>query len=151
MTRTLKLTLYAVFLGLLVAFNVNGDEAIPNKAYFVGTWKLDAARPTLEVDLEKRNENLKDTPYKYLAGDDVKKTSETWIFSEDGTFELKFDDNRAASDMTSKTTFTVENDTLKIAKIGRPGKFYAYKVHSREGNKMILKGGVEGYYFFTKQ
>lgn len=142
---------YTVLLGLIVVFSANADEAIPDKTYFVGTWKLDAARPTLEVDLEKRNENLKDTPYKYLAGDDEKKTSETWIFSEDGSFQLKFDDDRAASDMTSKTTYMVENDTLKIAKVGRPGKFYSYKVHSRDGGKMILKGGVEGYYFFTKQ
>jgi hypothetical protein len=142
---------YTVLLGLFVVFSANAEESIPGKAYFVGTWKLDAARPTLEVNLDKRNEKLKDSPYKYLAGDDEKKTSETWIFSEDGTFQLKFDDDRASSDMTSKTTYIVEDDTLKISKVGRPGKFYIYKVHSREGNKMILKGGVEGYYFFSKQ
>lgn len=149
MYRSIKF--YAALLGLLTAFSAAADEPIPNKDYFVGTWKLDAARPTLEVDLEKRNENLKDTPYKYLAGDDVKKTSETWIFGSDGSFQLKFDDDRAASDMTSKTTYTVEDNTLKIAKAGRAGKFYTYKVQSREGNKMVLKGGVEGYYFFSKQ
>jgi hypothetical protein len=145
------LKLYAMLLGALVFFSANADEAILDKTYFIGTWKLDAARPTLEVDLEKRNEKLKDSPYKYLAGEDEKKTSETWIFSRDGTLELKFDDDRASSDMTSRTTYSVEDDTLKIAKAGRPGKYYTYKVHSREGNKMILKGGVEGYYFFSKQ
>jgi hypothetical protein len=149
MNKILKL--YAILLGLFVVFSANADESVSDKAYFVGTWKLDAARPTLEVDLEKRNEKLKDSPYKYLAGDDEKKTSEIWIFSEDGTFQLKFDDDRAASDMTSSTTYVVEDNTLKIAKVGRPGKYYAYKVHSRAGNKMVLKGGVEGYYFFSKQ
>jgi hypothetical protein len=143
--------LFAAILGTFLAFTTVAEEKIPDKSYFVGTWKLDAARPTLEVDLEKRNEKLKDSPYKYLAGEDEKKTQETWIFGDDGSFQLQFDDERAASGMTTKTTYRVENNTLKIAKLGRPGKFDSYKVYSREGNQMVLKGGVEGYYFFTKQ
>lgn len=146
-----ELKRYFLLFGIFAAFSVSAEEPITDKSYFVGAWKLEAARPTFEVALENRNEKLKDSPYKYLAGEDVKKTSETWIFGEDGSVQLKFDDDRAASEMTSKTTYQIENNTLKIAKVGRPGKFDSYKVYSRDGNKMVLKGGVEGFYFFSKQ
>ncbi len=147
MARSIKF--YTILLGLCVAFGVNAEQTTLDKDFFVGTWKLYAARPNLEVDREKRNKKLEDTPFKYLAGDDEKKNNELWTFKADGTFELQFDDPRAASNMTSRTTYIVEGDTLKIAKIGRAGKYTSYKVHSKEGNKMILKSGV--YYFFTKQ
>ena len=147
MNRSLKF--YMVLLALFVAFGANAEKMTFSKDDFVGSWKLYVARPSLEVNREERNKKLEDTPFKYLAGDDEKKNNEVWTFKSDGTFELLFDDPRASSNMTSRSSYIVEGDTLKIAKIGRVGKYSLYKVISMESNKMILKSGV--YYFFTKQ
>jgi Lipocalin-like domain len=136
---------------ICVAFGVNAEQKASDNIDITGTWKLEAARPTLEkVKQDNRNKRLEDTPYKYLAVEDNKKNSEVWVFKKSGDFELTFDDPRTKGKTTSKTTYSVEGDSLKIAKLGRPGKFYRYKIISREANKLTLKGGLEGYYFFSK-
>ena len=141
---------YAVAFSLCVNFGVNAEEPpVLDKDSFVGSWKMSASRRHLEVNRDEKNKKLKETPFKYLAGNDEKKNNEVWVFKADGRFELIFDDPRAASGMTSKTTYRVEGDTLKIAKPGRPGKYSNYKVHSKDDKNMILKSGV--YYFFSKQ
>lgn len=136
---------------LLVGSFAQAEETITDASYFVGTWKLIAARPKLDQDTQAGDKKLKDTPFSYLAEGSKKKINETWKFSGDGSFELTSDDHRASSTITTKSTFIVENNTLKIGKVGRPGKFYNYKVHQRDGNDMILKGGMEGFYIFKKQ
>jgi hypothetical protein len=142
----------SIFLiGLCVALGVNAEQKSPADIDITGTWKLEAARPKLEVKIDDdRNKRLEDTPFKYLAGEDKKKSKEIWKFTSNGDFEITFDDPRASGSMTSKSTYIVEGDSLKIAIIGRTGKFDRYKVLSIEGNKMTLKGGMEGYYFFSK-
>ena len=148
MNKFVKISISLI--GLCVVLGVNAEQKLPDNIDITGTWKLQAARPTLEVNLDDRNKRLEETPFKYLAGEDKKKNSEVWVFKNNGDFELTFDDPRTSGSMTSKTTYIVEGDSLKIAKIGRAGKYYHYKILSKEGNKMTLKGGEEGYYFFSK-
>ena len=149
MKKFVKISIFLI--GLCVVLGVNAEQKPPDNIDITGTWKLQAARPTLEVKKEEnRNKRLEETPYAYLAVEDKKKNSEVWVFKKNGNFELTFDDPRTKGTTTSKTTYTVEGDNLKIAKLGRPGKFYLYKIFSKEGNKMTLKGGLEGYYFFSK-
>lgn len=145
------LNLSILVIGLCAVFSVNAEQNPSGNIDITGTWNLQAARPTLEVNRDDRNKRLEDTPFKYLAGEDKKKNSEVWVFKKSGHFELTYDDPRTSAPATSKTTYFVEGDTLKIAKLGRAGKYYIYKIFSKEGNKMTLKGGIEGYYFFTKK
>ncbi len=145
------ITLSAMLIGLFCQNYAFAKEPIPDASYFVGTWKLVTARPKLDMDNSSHDKNLKDTPFAYLAGNSNKQFDETWEFFPDGTFALSAVDHRASGTITTKSIYEVENDTLKIGKVGRPGKFYRYIVYKREGNDLILKGGLEGYYFFTKQ
>ena len=64
---------------------------------------------------------------------------------------LTADDPRASSTITSKSIYRVEGNMLKIARIGRSGKYLTYQVIEREGDKMTLKGGMEGYHYFRKK
>lgn len=104
---------------------------IANEAFFVGGWILESTRPT-------RTSGRKNT-------------HEIWQFGADGGFKLTARDPRASDTITSKTSYAVENNTLKIARIGRPGKSYSYELCAEEDNKIILFGGIEGYHFFSKQ
>lgn len=149
MTNIFKIIIFLI--GLCVALGVNAEQKPTDNVDITGTWKLLASRPTLEVKInENKNKRLEDTPFKYLAGEDKKKSSEVWVFKDNGAFEITFDDPRAKGRATSKTTYTVEGDNLKIAILGRSGKFDRYKILSKEENTMTLKGGMEGYYFFRK-
>lgn len=149
MNKFVKISI--LLIGFCAVFGVNAEQNSLGNIDITGTWILQAARPTLEVNRDDRNKKLEDTPFKYLAGEDKKKNKEVWVFKKSGYFELTFDDPRTSANMTSKTTYFVEGDNLKIAKIGRAGKYYIYKILSKEDDKMTLKGGVEGYYFFIKK
>ncbi len=149
MNKFVKISI--LLFGLSAIFGVNAEQNSSGNIDITGTWNLQAARPTLEVNQENRNKRLKDTPFKYLAGEDNKKNSEVWLFKKNGAFELTYDDPRTSAPATSKTTYFVEGDSLKIAQLGRAGKYYIYKILNKEGNKMTLKGGIEGYYFFTRK
>lgn len=149
MSKFIKISVLAI--GMLFNTFAQAKEPIPDASYFVGSWKLVTARAKLDVDKSKHDENLKDTPFAYLAGKSSKSFNETWEFFPDGRFELTALDHRASGTMTTKSKYAVENDTLKIEKVGRPGKFYRYIVFKRDGDNLVLKGGIEGYYFFTKQ
>ncbi len=140
---------FITLLGFCLTLGVSAETAVFDEDALIGSWKMYATRPSLEVDNEDRNKELEDSPFKYLAGNDEKKNNETWTFKKDGSFELLFDDPRAASRMTSKTRFVVEGNTLKIEKLGRPGKYSRYTLHSQNDKEMILKSGV--YFFYTKQ
>ena len=148
MNKFVKISLFLI--GLSVVLGVSAEQKSTDNVDITGTWTLQATRPKLEVNQDDRNKRLEETPFKYLAGEDKKKSSEVWVFKNNGDFELTFDDPRTSGTVTSKSTYSVEGDSLKIAKIGRAGKYYHYKILSKEDNKMTLKGGVEGYYFFSK-
>ncbi len=127
------------------------DAPTLDASTFVGTWKLITAGPKLKVEPKKSDERLKKTPYSYLTGSGNKKFNEIWKFGQDGVFELTAKDHRASGTITTKSTYIFEDNMLKIAKVGRPGKFFTYKIHQKEGDDMILRGGMEGYYTFKKQ
>ena len=77
------------------------DLEINDHAVFVGVWLLESTRPSM------------------INGS--KETDEIWQFGADGTFKLTATDPRASGVITSASTYTVENNTLKIALIGRGG------------------------------
>ncbi len=119
------------WLGIVAAAPRKCNLEIANEAVFVGTWVLESTRPTM------------------INGS--KQTHELWQFGADGGFKLTARDPRASDTITSTTSFVVEDNTLKIARIGRPGKFYSYELCAKEDNKITLFGGIEGFHFFSKQ
>ncbi|MGR9073950.1 MAG: hypothetical protein ACU833_12880 [Gammaproteobacteria bacterium] len=135
MKRSFIMVWGALFLSS-AAFSTLAEVRLNDKSELVGVWQVVATTPYL--DHEK------------------KETDETWEFKNNGQFELSAIDYRLNSTkMTTTTTYVVENGQLKIEKPGgQPGqkkKYYYYKVHEKEGNNMVLKGGMEGYYFLIKK
>ena len=59
-------------------------------------------------------------------------------------------DHRAKGELHTKSKFKIEDGLLKIANPGRPGRFFSYQVYEKDASSMILKGGLEGYYFLEK-
>lgn len=149
MSNLIKISTLAF--SLLISSLAQAEETITDPSYFVGTWKLITAGPKLVVETKKSDVRLKETPYDYLLGSGNKSFDETWVFGPDGKFTLTAKDHRASGMITSTSTYIIENNMLKIAKIGRPGKYFTYKVHKREGDELIIRGGMEGYYTFKKQ
>lgn len=154
-----------VFCFLISSFT-QAEETIIDPSSLTGTWKLITAGPKLKVETKKSDTRLKETPYSYLAGSGNKAFNETWKFAADGSFELTAADHRASGTITSTSTYKIEDNLLKIAKIGRPGKYFTYTVKQSsfehkegdetfsvhlEDDEMIIRGGMEGYYTFKKQ
>ena len=48
-------------------------------------------------------------------------------------------------------TYQIVNGKIVTDDPGRPGKTIDYAVYKKEGDELILKGGIEGFYFFKKQ
>ncbi len=126
-----RLKIGVVLVFLLAAGNVLAAVEIKDKSEIVGTWVVEATAPSLKRE--------------------KKPADQTWEFRADGTVTIVSRPRWANSDIKQTTTYTIENNMIKIARPGRPGKFDRYKIHEKQGNEMVLKGGMEGYYFMVKK
>lgn len=119
-----------VFALLFVAGVVVAAGKIAGKADIVGSWSVTGTAPALS--------------------EPKRKSSEQWEFKEDGTFTLTSIEHRVNGKVESQSKYEVAGDTIKIERPGRPGKYYIYQVHDKSGAEMVLKGGLEGFYFLKK-
>ncbi|CAG1020173.1 hypothetical protein MTYM_00103 [Methylococcales bacterium] len=87
------------------------------------------------------------------AGIDKPKVEEnrTWEFRADGVVvtsgynrHLKMEDSR-------EFKYAITDGKIKADDPGRPGKTVDYAVYEKTGDRLILKGGLEGFYFFKKK
>jgi hypothetical protein len=117
-----------VIFSILAAFNAYAEIKINDNSEIVGVWAVEETAPAL--DKPKR------------------KAHEIWTFKSDGTFKNSAKDPRNNIETTSK--YLIENGIIKIEKPGRPGKYFRYQVYEKDVASMILKGGMEGFYFLVK-
>ena len=115
---------------LLVYSNVFAQVDIQDKSEIVGLWKVVATTPSL-------------TKKKKI-------THEKWEFFADGTYKLSAPDHRAKGEVQTKSTYLIENGKIKVAVPGRPGKFSTYSIYEKNPSGLVLKGGLEGFYFLEK-
>lgn len=116
---------------LFFAGSVTAESKISSKSDIVGSWAVVETAPAL-------NEGRR-------------ASSEKWEFKEDGTFTLTAIEHRVNGKVESHSKYEVDNKGLiKIERPGRPGKFYIYEVYQKEDSEMVLKGGLEGFYFLRK-
>jgi hypothetical protein len=115
---------------LIFAGGVAAAEKISSKSDIVGSWSVTGTAPA--IDEPKRN------------------STEKWEFKEDGSYTLTSIEHRVNGKVESHSKYEVDNNTIKIERPGRPGKFVIYKVYEKKGPEMILKGGLEGFYFLRK-
>lgn len=121
-------------LALSILFFVGGAAAegkIKDKSDIVGVWEVTGTAPALNEP--KRS------------------STEEWKFEQDGSFTLTSVEHRVNGRVESHSQYTVDDGTIKIDRPGRPGKYITYEVHDKSASEMVLKGGLEGFYFLKKK
>jgi hypothetical protein len=132
MTMQLKITATGLALSVLFfAGGVAAEGKISSKSDIVGAWDLQATAPAIHEP--KRN------------------SEEHWEFKADGIFTLTSVEHRVNGKVESQSKYEVVDGTIKIERPGRPGKFYIYEVYDKSASEMVLKGGLEGFYFLRKK
>lgn len=128
-SKFIKLSL---MLGVLFfAGGVAAEGKIADKSDIVGSWEVTGTAPAL--DEPKRN------------------STEQWDFKEDGSFTLTSVEHRVNGRVESHSTYAIDHGNIKIERPGRPGKYFIYEVHDKSASEMVLKGGLEGFYFLRKK
>ena len=112
--------------GLAVA-----DVALENATPLIGNWKLESVAAGLSKPKIEENRN--------------------WEFRADGIIVTSGYNRHYKTDDRHELGYKVENGKIIADDPGRPGRTIDYSVYKMEGNELILKGGLEGFYFFKKQ
>lgn len=128
-----------LFKCLILSFSVlmgwtagaRADIALKNVSEIAGTWKLESVAAGL--DKPKIDENR------------------LWEFRGDGIIVTSGYNRHFKTNDRHEWSFKIENGKIVADDPGRPGKTIDYSVYKMEGNELILKGGLEGFYFFKKQ
>jgi hypothetical protein len=128
-----------MFKCLILSFSVlmgwtagaRADIALKNVSEIAGIWKLESVAAGL--DKPKIDENR------------------LWEFRGDGIIVTSGYNRHFKTNDRHEWSFKIENGKIVADDPGRPGKTIDYSVYKMEGNELILKGGLEGFYFFKKQ
>lgn len=107
------------------------DMPLKDKAEIVGKWTLEAVAPG--VGKPKIEENR------------------TWEFRADGVVVTSGFNRHLKQDDTRNFKYEVVDGKIKAEDPGRPGRTVEYSVYEKTGDTMVLKGGIEGLYFFKKK
>ncbi|WP_246628431.1 lipocalin family protein [Methylomagnum ishizawai] len=96
-----------------------------------GTWKLVSVAAALDKPRTEENR--------------------IWEFRTDGTIITSGYNRHFKTEDRHEWKYKIVNGRISADDPGRPGKTIDYSVYEMKGNEMILKGGIEGFYFFKKQ
>ena len=106
------------------------DVALKDNSEILGKWMLESVAPGLAKPKIEENR--------------------LWEFRSDGVVVTSGYNRHFKRDDTQQFKYSVVDGKIKAEDPGRPGKTLDYAVHEKSGNSMILKGGMEGFYFFKK-
>lgn len=123
---TATAAMYLVFGGTAWA-----DIALKDASEIAGIWRLNSVAPALTKPRIEENR--------------------IWEFRTDGTIITSGYNRHFKTDDRHEWTYKIVNGKISADDPGRPGKTIDYSVYKMEGGELILKGGLEGFYFFTKQ
>ncbi|CAL1239572.1 hypothetical protein [Candidatus Methylocalor cossyra] len=118
-------------LAALVSAVVLADVPLTDPGELVGTWKLEAVAAALDKPRIQENR--------------------TWEFRRDGTIVTSGYNRHFKTEDRHEWKYRIVDGKIVTDDPGRPGKTIDYSVYKKEGNELILKGGLEGFYFFRKQ
>ncbi|MDD1651370.1 MAG: lipocalin family protein [Methylococcaceae bacterium] len=119
-------------LGLTALISVASAEvALKDISEIVGTWKLESV--SAAIDKARIPENR------------------IWEFRPDGVIVTSGFNRHFNRNDSFQFTYKVTNGKIITDDPGRAGKTIDYAVYKKEGDELILKGGLEGFYFFKKQ
>ena len=75
----------------------------------------------------------------------------TWEFRADGVIVTSGYNRHLKQDDSREFKYAITDGKIKAEDPGRPGKTVDYAVYEKSGDSLILKGGIEGFYFFKKK
>ena len=107
------------------------DVPLKDISEIAGTWKLESVSASMEKARIPENR--------------------IWEFRPDGVIITSGFNRHFNRNDSFQFTYKVANGKIVTDDPGRAGKTIDYAVYKKEGDELILKGGLEGYYFFKKQ
>jgi hypothetical protein len=75
----------------------------------------------------------------------------TWDFRPDGVIVTSGYNRHLNTQDRYEWKYKIVDGKILVEDPGRPGRTVDYSVYKKDGNELILKGGIEGFYFFKKQ
>jgi hypothetical protein len=122
----------ACLIGLLGVVSTGAAEIVlKDITEITGTWQLESVASN--IDRPRIEENR------------------TWEFRPDGVIVTSGYNRHFKTDDRHEWAFKIVNGKIVADDPGRPGRTIEYSVYKKEGNELILKGGLEGFYFFKKK
>ena len=118
---------------LMAGFTAGASAEVALKEYgdIAGTWKLESVAAGLDKAQIPENR--------------------IWEFRTDGKIITSGYNRHFKTEDRHEWSYQILNGKIVTDDPGRPGKTIDYAVYKKEGNELILKGGLEGFYFFKKQ
>jgi hypothetical protein len=114
-----------------VAFSAWADVALKDNTEIVGKWLLESVAAGINKPRIEENRN--------------------WEFRADGIAVTSGYNRHLKQNDSREFKYTIVDGKIKADDPGRPGKTVDYAVYEKTGDSMILKGGIEGFYFFKKK
>ena len=111
--------------------NAYAEALVKDVSELFGTWKLESVAPGINkprIDEDR-----------------------TWEFRPDGVIVTSGFNRILKSNDRYEWKYRLSDDKIVAEDPGRPGKPIDYTIYEKSGNSMILKGGLEGFYFFSKK
>jgi hypothetical protein len=121
----------AAFLAGVFGAAAQAEVVLTDKSEIVGKWLLESVAPALNK--AKIPENR------------------TWEFRADGMVITSGFNRHFGREDEQRFKYSIADGKIKAEDPGRPGKTLDYMVYEKSGDAMILKGGLEGFYFFKKK
>lgn len=128
---SVRAVLAAGLLGLTGIGAAWADVPLNDIGEIAGAWKLESVAAGLNKPRIEENR--------------------TWEFRPDGVIVTSGYNRHFKTEDRHEWTYKIVNGKIVADDPGRPGKTIDYSVYKKEGNELILKGGIEGFYFFKKQ
>lgn len=122
-------------LSLAILLGISGatlaDLPLTDASPVIGSWKLISVAAALDKPRVEEDR--------------------TWEFRNDGIIVTSGYNRHFKTTDRHEWTYKILNGKIIADDPGRPGRTIDYSVFKLEGNELILKGGLEGFYFFTKK
>lgn len=128
--RTVCMAGALAFFGI-IGTGARADVPLKDTGEIAGTWKLESVAAGLDKPRIEENR--------------------IWDFRADGVIVTSGFNRHFKTQDRHEWTYKIVNGRISVDDPGRPGKTIDYSVYKKEGNELILKGGLEGFYFFKKQ
>jgi hypothetical protein len=131
MNKNINYHLFGLCLVLGFFSSAWADLTLTDNSTLIGHWKLESVAASLTKPKTEENRD--------------------WEFRADGVIVTSGYNRHFKTEDRHEWKYHIQEGKIVADDPGRPGRTIDYSVYKMEGNELILKGGLEGFYFFKKQ